>query len=135
MKRDLNTIFSSNTLKPRPNLESDILHKIYIRNSRKIAFKFWASVFVGISSIVGLFPVSSNLSSQFKQSGFYDYVSLIFSNGAAFSKYSHDLIMAIGESIPGVSVIIFLLVVLVLLWSLRNIFRQSRSPYFKLLAN
>lgn len=135
MRKDLSTILKSNIESPRFDLEADIVRAVYKSNSRTITLRFWSSVALGTLSIAGLVPAVKDLSAKLIQSGFYEYISLLFSSGGTLSKYSSDLAIALGESIPGVSITIFLIVVVALLWSVKNIFKESSSPYFKLSIN
>lgn len=135
MNGDLRTILTSNNISPRQDLEADIVRVVYAKHARRIALRFWISVSVGVASIVGLIPAISNMSTKLTQSGFYEYMSLAFSNGGIVSKYSSDFAIAIGESIPILSITIFLIIGVVFLWSIRNIFKESMSPYFRLSIN
>lgn len=135
MKQDFHTLLSKNIESPRSELSGRILENIHKRQARLIARKFWASVTLGIASIVGLFPIFIGLADEIKQSGFSEYVSVAFGQGGILSTYSSDLLIAIGESIPAISIIIASSVTMVALWSLRNIIRQSRSPHFTLAIN
>ena len=135
MRQDLKTILSTNNLSPRQDLEADIIRVVYAQNARRIIVRFWASVVVGVASIAGLVPAVANMSAKLTQSGFYEYLTLAFSNGGIISKYGSDLAIALGESIPGVSITVFLIVVVVFLWSVKNMFKESASPYFKLSIN
>lgn len=135
MRQDLHTILKLNTISPRLDLESDIIQTVFRKNARNITIKFWTSVTVGVASIIGIVPAVRAMASALTQSGFYEYLTLLFSNGGMLSRYSSDLVIALGESVPGVSITIFLFVFVVLLWSLQNIFKQSTSPYFKLSIN
>ena len=135
MKQDLHTIMTSAIVEPRADLTENIIYTIEKHNARSIARKFWASVILTIASIGGLVPAFLDLKSKLVSSGFYEYVALAFSKGGIISKYSGDVAIALGESLPAISIIISLSVLAVLLWSLRNVFRQSRSPYFNVSTN
>lgn len=132
MEQNLYTTLKQNIESPRLGLERDIMRNIYAYQTRRNTIRLWSSVLVGVASLIGLVPAVLDVGTRFRQSGFYEYLSLIFSNTGVFSTYSKDLAMALGESIPVFSIIVFLSVVFVLLWSVRNIFEQSSVPHFKL---
>ena len=135
MERDLSTILCSHPENPRFDLAEDICIHVHKYNARQGVIKLWVSIVIGASSFIVLIPAVTDMTSQFRQSGFYEYTSLLFSDGGKFSAYGQDFAMALGESIPMFSIIIFLVVVVVLLWSVRNILKQSKYQHLRLSTN
>lgn len=135
MEKDLYTILCSDINNPRSDLAENICLHVHAYNARRGVVRLWVSIALGVASIALLVPAVADMSVKFRQSGFYEYTSLLLSDGGKFSTYGKDFAIALGESIPTWSIIIFLVIVVVLLWSVRNIFKQSKYQYLNLSVN
>ena len=107
-----------------PSLATDIWRKLVIRNKRIAIVKLWAFSIVGFFSLMGLIPAWKALSTDLSQSGFYEYFSILFSNGWSITSYWRESIMSIAQSLPTMSILISLSLVFIFLLSLKFIAKQ-----------
>lgn len=91
---------------------SDLSGKIWLSvlTRQKKIFKFeTAGLFVaGAFSLVFLIPAGRWLIEAFSKSGFYEYLSLIFSDGKYVFSSLGDFLNLLAESLPGFEISIFL---------------------------
>lgn len=73
---------------------------------------------LSLGSLVLLFYASMDAVRAIGQSGFGQYVSLIFSDGSVIASYWKELVWALAESIPVYSVVLCLGAIALFLWSL-----------------
>lgn len=123
MEKELIKAFHNN-IESCPALASNIWQKITVRNKKIILFKLYTLSFVGFTSLVGLIPVGKMLFNDLAQSGFYEYISLAFSNGTSVFSYWKELTFSIAESLPTASIILSLSLVLILFLSLKYTAKQ-----------
>ncbi len=106
------------SINPPNELRFLILSKIQREQLR--AFKTKRSIFVfsSIFSFLLMLPILLNLSQSLNQSGFNQYVSLVFSDGAILANYWKELAWSLAESLPIMILIAFLSVLSIFVWSL-----------------
>ncbi|CAN5754053.1 hypothetical protein BH11PAT2_BH11PAT2_01950 [soil metagenome] len=75
---------------------------------------------------VGVF-VTLSLARSLRESGFYEYVSLALSGDSLFLVYWRELSLSILESVPTVTLLTLLVVLLVLVWTSANTFTNVRK--------
>ena len=116
-------------IKPQKDLASKVFLRILNENQSMLKRK---QLFAGVSfllSILTIIPATLYAVNQFKQTGFYSYLALVWQGD--FVSYWKDLLMILAESLPVYSVLMFLSVLLVLLMSgfvfLRN---RKNGIYF-----
>lgn len=71
--------------------------------------------------------VTISLARSLRASGFYEYVSLAFSGDSSFLVYWRELSLSILESVPFVTVLTFLVVLFVLVWTSANTLTNARK--------
>lgn len=127
MSHHLEGLFNSlcNSCPPRCDLAADICRTIEIREKRNHQIKFWGYSALATVSLIGIIPALTGLSQQLSQSGFYHYVGLGFSNIGAVAEFWKQFLATIVESIPIMSIILFLALLVILGWSFRNALRQT----------
>ena len=76
-------------------------------------------VLIGFASLAGLIPAFKIMLSDLTQSGFYEYFSLIFSDGLTNSVYWKELSLSLAESLPAISIILTLSLVFISFLSIR----------------
>jgi hypothetical protein len=132
MDSDLTKAFQKASYHPERRLSDGILLSISNLEHKKARAMFWVYSTISALSFVGLFPIIKLLVSRFAQSGFYEYLSLAFSDSRALT-YWKEIILSITESIPMTSLILFLALVFILILSLRFMVRNIRiRPKFLL---
>jgi hypothetical protein len=72
-----------------------------------------------IGSMLGFIPVSKMLLADFSQSGFFNFFSLIFSDFSSVATYWQSFSMILLESLPALSLVLFLAVLLLFLQSIK----------------
>lgn len=125
MDSDLINAFQKVKYRPESRLSDDILLTILAKERKNSYIKLWVHSIIGAFSFVGLFPAFKLLLSDFTQSGFYQYLSLAFSDSYAIS-YWKEITLSITESIPITSLILSLVLVFIFILSLRFIARNIR---------
>lgn len=124
MEKELIKVFQKARYEEKPDLAQNVWHSLVIRNKHITRLKLWAFSFVGLTSLVGLIPAWRILSSDLAQSGFYEYLSLIFSSGNSFFSYWKEFLFSVAESLPTMSIILSLSLIFTLFLSLRYIAKQ-----------
>ncbi|MDO8600802.1 MAG: hypothetical protein Q7R73_04360 [bacterium] len=106
-------------------LPADLFERIIARiheEERLLSLKkrlilFSTTIFV---SVGGFIPVVSILRQEFAQSGFLQFLSLMFSDFGAVMANWQDFGLALLESLPIMGMAAFLLTILVFFWSLKH---------------
>jgi len=109
---------------PDFDLKEKIWNHLLLRNKHIGYFKLISFSSVSILSLAGSIPMFKILANDFAQSGFYEYLSLAFSNGGLFSKYSQEFIYSLAESLPTMSIVVSLVLIFVFFLSLRYVMKQ-----------
>ena len=109
---------------PKADLVENIWQRVVAREKRLIRIKLYAFSLVGFLSLAGLVPVFKALFSDFAQSGFYEYFSLLFSSGNNLFSYWKELVSSLAESLPVLNIIFSFSLIFVFLWSLRYVLKQ-----------
>ena len=124
MRENLKNIFQSIKYEPNIELKDKIWRSLVLRNRRTTYLKMGFFSFFGIGSLLGLIPILKMLLSDFTQSGFYEYLSLAFSNGGLFSSYWKEFVYSLIESLPTMSIIFSLVLLFIFFLSLHFIIKQ-----------
>lgn len=124
MNKNLKDVFQNAKYEPNANLASYAWQKIIIRNKRVSFIKLSAFSILGTLSLIGLIPAFKALSTQFAQSGFYEYLSILFSNNSEFASYWKELAYSLAESLPTLNIIYAFVLVLTLFLSLKYVAKQ-----------
>lgn len=124
MQEKLTKIFQKVKYESDPNLALHIWRAIVVRDKYMARLKLWAFALVGFISFVGLVPALKTLSGDLAQSGFYEYFSLIFSDGGSVLSYWKELVFSLAESLPTVSIILTLSLLFICFLSLRYLMKQ-----------
>ncbi len=79
-----------------------------------------------IISIIGFIPSFKILASDLSQSGFINFLSLIFSDFSSVATYWQSFSMILLETLPAVSLAIFLAVLLILFQSIKSLTKNVK---------
>lgn len=105
------------SIEPPNGLLEKIMKRIH-REERILVFKRTALFSVTfIASVVGLYPALKMLISDFSQSGFFNFFSLMFSDFSVVTTYWQSFVMILLQTLPAVSLALFLAVLLTLFQS------------------
>jgi hypothetical protein len=120
---------SINLIEPPKGLPKRILARISMEEKRLDRIRAW--IFGGSS--VASFGLSLwavvYLVDSIKQTGFGQYFSLLFSGDSAVYVYWKELSFSLVESLPIVSVIVFLSAIGFFIWSFANVLRKDSEKF------
>ena len=110
-------------INPPEGLEKSILLVI----SRKERFYMMLQSGLSVLSFVAFFPLGSALVNAFSNSSLSQYLSLLFSGDGTLATYWQELTLSIVESLPILSITLFLTVGIVFIYSLNRAIRNGRQ--------
>lgn len=115
-------IFTDNQYSPKIQVET-IMSKIAIYERRRIAFKF--SIHSSILALAGtsLVYATNYLILNMKDSGFIDYISLIFTDSQIVFNYIGDFILSLASSWPIFATILVVGTLLIFINSIAKTFQ------------
>lgn len=82
-----------------------------------------------VVSAIAFIPVIGTIRAEFAQSEFYQFFSLLFSDGGLVMQYWQDFSLALLESVPVISIVMLLGTSLVFLWSLKHLARAAKVVF------
>ena len=124
MHDKLITTFKKASYKPNPNLALNIWDEISLKSKRRAQLKFGAFSIIGFMSFLGLIPAFEALFNNLSRSGFYEYFSLIFSDGGTILSYWKEFLFSLVESLPTMSIALTLSLICICFFSLKYLVRQ-----------
>jgi nitrate reductase NapE component len=110
-----------NLVEPPKGLGVKILNFIEAREKRLAKIKSWAFGSTSIASFGFSVWAIVYLIQSFKQTGFWQYLSLAFSENGMMLTYWKEFSLSLVESLPVVSVVLFLTAVGFFVWSITKI--------------
>ncbi|MBI4991682.1 MAG: hypothetical protein HZB99_00490 [Candidatus Harrisonbacteria bacterium] len=123
MRRDYKKLFTHFTPpEPPEGLFDKIIARI--REEEQLLFVKRRLILFSIAVVVSataFIPAINAFQQEFAQSGFSQFLSLIFSDLGSVMANWQDFGLAILESLPAVSIITFLATTLIFLWSLKHL--------------
>lgn len=126
MKKDLHILFKQAIYYPESGLSGDIFRVIRNKEFKSRKIKMWIYSSVVIISLGGLIPAISDLSSQFANSGFYEYLSLAFSSNGSILSYWKEFVLSLVDSLPVTSLIFSFILLFIFFISTRLVMRQFK---------
>ena len=128
MEQNLQKLFKQAKYSPESRLSGDIWRVICIKEKKVSMMKSLGYGFIGIISLLLLFPTMKNLINQLSQSGFYQYLSLAFSDIGSIISYWREFMSSLAETIPTTSLIIVLSLFFVFLTASKRAIIKFKSP-------
>lgn len=107
-------------------LEDSILKRIAMERKKKAQISLITLGTLSLASFLGLIKTSLLLWQGFKQTGFYDYMSLIFSEGGTLTNYWKEFAFSLIESLPLIGLISLLAIMAIFIWSGSKAIRDAR---------
>ena len=107
------------------NPPQDLEKVILVIIARKERFSMCVQAGLSVLSFVTFFPIGSALVHSFSVSSFSQYMSLLFSND--IGTYWQEITLSIIESLPILSIALFLSVVIIFLYSLNRAIKNGRQ--------
>ena len=114
------------------NLLEAILVRIGIARRRTARIRFSLLMFGIISSGIALVPAVTYAVSEFQTSGFYEYLSLLFSDSTIAFAYWREIGYSLVESTPSLAVLLLVFLGASFIWSLRNASRNMKVAFGRL---
>lgn len=127
MEQNLQKLFKSASYQPESRLSSDILSAIEYKSAYITRWKTFGYLGVSVLSLSGSIFSIKSLIGQFTKLGFFDYLSLIFSDGGAIAKYWKEYTLTLANSLPVLSLILSLFLLFVLFISIRRASYQFKN--------
>ncbi len=101
---------------PSEAVSRRIVLAVISRQERKYRWQFYGYSAVCLASLATLVPAFKGLTDQAVVSGFYQYMSLLFSDIGSIGTYGKDLSVTLMETLPAVSLALFLGVGVLFFW-------------------
>jgi len=124
-----------NLIEPSRELKERILNRISLEEKRLARIRAWAFG----STTVASFGLSAwavvYLIKSVNESGFLQYLSLIFSENGAVLAYWRELSLALIQSLPITGLILFLAAVGFFVWSVANMLQGAKKFNFNINFN
>jgi hypothetical protein len=124
MQDKLTKIFKQAKYEVDDTLASNVWLAVVAHDKHVAKIKFWAFTSLGLASLAGLIPAFKILSTDLGQSGFYEYFSLIFSDGGSIVSFWKELVFSIAESLPVMSIVLSLCLMFVFFLSIKYATKQ-----------
>jgi hypothetical protein len=124
MQDKLTKIFQKAKYEENFNLSKDIWITIIKREKRNTQIKLWVFTSIGITSLGGLVPAFKILSNDLAQSGFFEYLSLAFSDSGLILSIWREFVFSLAESLPILSIIFTLSLIFIFFLSLKYMMKQ-----------
>jgi hypothetical protein len=113
-----------------PEPPQGLIDKILKRIQREERFLLIRHVAIFSTTLFGsalaFVPASKMLLTDLSRSGFFNFFSLIFSDFSSISVYWKNLALILLETLPAASLALFLAVLLVLLQSIKSLFKDIK---------
>ncbi len=129
MKTYRNLFNNLGTRDPSPQLSENIMKEVRRFENKKIRIRFILSSLIACASLGGIIESVLRLIQSSNQSGFFQYLSLLFSDSATFFSYWKEFAFSLAESLPLMSVVLLLSVVAVFLWSTSRALKDAEKTF------
>lgn len=131
MTNSLSKLFKQTYNYPKTELTNSIFLAIEIKQDKDLRFKYLSYGLIGVLSLGGFIFVFSYTVKQLSASGFFQYVSLIFSDISVLNLYWKEYLMSLADSLPIASLGTSFFLLFSMFFSARRILEKHR---IKLLA-
>ena len=112
---------------PKSRLSDDIWCAIQIEQKNHLKRQSLIYSFIGILSLSGFIFMSVYLKNEFSSSGFFEYTSLIFSDGSIISLYWKEYLLSLADSLPVASLVTTSFLLFSVLLSIKKVINQYKS--------
>jgi len=113
-------------IQPPKGLLERILKRIHKEERFLVLRKVIIFSVMLIGSLVGFVPSLKMLLSDFGSSGFVNFFSLIFSDFSVITTYWRSFAMILLETLPALSLALFLAVLLIILQSMKSLIKNLK---------
>ncbi len=116
-------------IEPPQELYNKILLGIEQKQKQEAKLKLAFSGFFTLASLLALVPAVQYALQGFSQSGFYNYFSLLFSDGLTLLTYWKEFSLSLAESFPLTEMVVFLSIMFILLISLKLFIKNTKVAF------
>ena len=127
MEQNLQKLFKKAIYQPESRLSGDIFSLIQFKKAKVSKYKKISYFCLGILSLSGSVFSIKGLIDQSTQLGFYEYLSLAFSDGGVIANYWKEYTLSLVDSLPVASLGLSFFLLFVLFISIRGISYQFKS--------
>ncbi len=114
---------------PSERLYGNILMRIEREKIRAARIRFALLGTTALASVIALIPAYQYAASEFAQSGFSQYLSIVFSDSGVALVYWKEFMLALAESAPVFGATILLSVIFTLLGSITLTVKDARRAF------
>jgi hypothetical protein len=111
---------------PPQGLFSAIVGRIMTVRRRVARLRLAVLCVVVAASGTVLVPIAGYITEEFRVSGFYDYMSLVFSDYSVAFHHWQEISLSVTESFPSIATLLTLAVSVAFAWSIREAIRNAR---------
>lgn len=127
MNENLSKLFKQAYNHPERQLSGDIWFVIQTKQAKNLKIQSLVYGIIGILSLGCFVFMIFYTKKQFASSGFFQYVSLIFSDGNLFATYWKEYLLSLADSLPFASLGTSIFLLLSMLVSIRNFVKQRKG--------
>jgi len=127
VEQNLQKLFKQASFQPESRLSGDILLSIEVKSSRIAKWKTIGYMSVSVLSLsLSVLSIKSVIE-QFTTTGFYNYLSLAFSDSGVIATYWKEYILSLADSLPIMSIILSFSLLFILFISIKKVSHQFRN--------
>lgn len=127
MEQDLQKIFKQAKYHPEGRLSGDVWATIELRNAHIAKWKKYSYMSLSVLSLFGSVFSIKSLIARSTQLGFFEYLSLAFSDSGVIAKYWREYTLSLADSLPVASLAITLFLLFVLFVSIKRASYQFKT--------
>ena len=135
MNAKLSKLFKQDYIKSESRLSSDIWSAIQTKQAKSLKIQSLVYCIMGVLSLGGFVFMIFYTKMQFSSSGFFQYISLVFSDGNLFATYWKEYLLSLADSLPFASIGALLFLLFSMLISIKKVLAQQLYYKNKLLIN
>jgi len=127
VEQNLQKLFKSASYQPESRLSGDIWGAIEYKSAQITKWKKFGYLSVSVLSLSGSIFSIKSLIEEFIRLGFFNYLSLAFSDGGVIAKYWKEYTLTLVDSLPVVSLVLSFFLLFILFISIRKASYQFKS--------
>ncbi len=127
VEQDLQKLFKQATYHPESRLSGDICDAIQLKNAQIIKWKKYSYLSLSILSLFGSVFSIKSLIIQSTRLGFFEYLSLAFSDSGIIAKYWKEYTLSLVDSLPVATLAISLFLLFILFISVKRASYQFKT--------
>jgi len=127
MNENLSKLFKQTYNHPESRLSDDIWYAIQAKQAKSLKIQSLVYGIIGVLSLGCFVFMIFYMKKQFALSGFFQYVSLIFSDGNLFASYWKEYLLSLADSLPVASLGASVFLLVSILVSIRKLLKQYKN--------